>query len=212
MMVMPSHNTTGSVHYWAGKGYPVGWLFTPSGALREPLEWIPYACDNGRFSVWDNGSLWHESDFLKMLEIYSNHPMQPLWVVVPDEVGDRDETLRQWDEWYPQLNKSFNLTYAFAVQDGMTPKDVPSEADVVFVGGTFKWKWRNLETWCKSFQRIHVGRVNTLKNLLRCKSLKVESVDGSGWFRSPHRAKSLHDFFKIQAGETPCNEQLGLGL
>ena len=33
MMVMPSQNMKGIVHYWRGRGYPVGWLFTPEEAL-----------------------------------------------------------------------------------------------------------------------------------------------------------------------------------
>jgi len=50
MIVMPSNNAKGIVHYWAGRGYPVGWLFTPEkGSVREPVPWIPYAVDNGRF-------------------------------------------------------------------------------------------------------------------------------------------------------------------
>jgi len=207
---MPSNNMKGVIHYWAGKGYSVGWLFTPEGAIREPVEWMPYACDNGRFAVWDKGLPWKEQDFLKMLEIYSVHPLKPLWVVVPDEVGDRDETLRQWDKWYPQLNRGFELPHAFAAQDGMTPEDVPTEAEVVFIGGTFKWKWRNLEEWNQAFPRIHVGRVNTLRHLLYCQAIGVESVDGTGWFRSPHRTADLHKFFRIQAGEEKVHNQMEL--
>ena len=212
MIVMPSQNGTAVIHYWAGKGYPIGWLFTPGGAVREPVEWMPYAIDNGMFAVWDKGLDWNEQSFLKILELYSAHPLKPLWAVVPDSVGDRDETLREWDRWYPQLSRSFDLRYAFAAQDGMTAKDVPSEADVVFVGGTFKWKWRNLKTWCKDFPRIHVGRVNTIRTLLYCMSLGVESVDGTGWFRSPHRTDQLHKFFKMQSGEEPLHDQMELGI
>lgn len=207
---MPSQNAKGVVHYWAGKGYPIGWLFTPEGAIREPVPWIPYACDNGRFAVWDKGLEWKEQSFLRMLESYATHPIKPLWVVVPDQVGDRDETLRQWDKWYPQLDKGFDLNFAFAAQDGMVPADVPSEAEVVFVGGTFKWKWRNLEAWTQAFPRIHVGRVNTLRHLLHCQDLGVDSVDGTGWFRSPRRTDDLHKYFRLQAGEEVRHDQLEL--
>ena len=54
MIVMPSNNAKGIVHYWAGLGYPVGWLFTPENCVREPVPWMPYAIDNGRFSVWND--------------------------------------------------------------------------------------------------------------------------------------------------------------
>ena len=197
------------MHFWAGKGYPVGWLFTPEkGSVREPASWIPYACDNGRFAVWDKNATWHESHFLNMLDAYCAHPIKPRWVVVPDAVGNRDETLRQWEIWAPQITKGYDLPLAFAAQDGMSPKDVPSSAEMVFMGGTFEWKWRNLPEWAECFPRLHVGRVNTLRHLLRCKQLGVESVDGTGWFRSPHRVDALHRYFRIQAGEESLPEQL----
>ena len=71
MIVMPSQNSKGIVHYWAGLGYPVGWLFTPEGAVREPLPWMPYAIDNGRFAVWSAGKEWNEFEFTKMLDYYN---------------------------------------------------------------------------------------------------------------------------------------------
>ena len=147
MIVMPSNNSKGIVHYWAGLGYPVGWLFTPEGAVREPIPWMPYAIDNGRFAVWSSGKDWNERNYLKMLDYYNETILKPRWVVVPDTVGDRDGTLREWEKWHPTLDQSYDLPWAFCVQDGMTPEDVPTEADVVFVGGTMQWKLRNLTLW-----------------------------------------------------------------
>ncbi len=72
---------------------------------------------------------------------------------------------------------------AIAVQDGMTPSDVPKEASVIFVGGTTSWKWRNLKTWTENFPRVHVGRVNTYKLLWMAHDAGAESADGTGWFR-----------------------------
>ena len=210
MIVMPSQNSTGILHYWAGKGYPVGWLLSPDGVKREPVEWLPYAIDNGKYAVWSSGKEWNERNYMNCLEEYSSRNIQPRGTVVPDTVGDRDETLKEWERWHPILESNFNLEFAFVAQDGMTPKDVPTEATIVFVGGTFAWKWRNLEMWTEAFRRIHVGRVNTLHYLLYCSSLGVESVDGTGWFRAPQRTDSLHKFFRIQAGEEKMNDQLEL--
>jgi len=212
MMVMPSQNMKGIVHYWCGRGYPVGWLFTPEEALREPCEWVDYAIDNGRFAVWDAGKEWREGLYLRMLDHYSPHPKQPLWVVVPDVVGDRDATLREWDKWYPVLSGSYDYKWAFCVQDGMTPEDVPTEAEVVFVGGTFEWKWRNLRQWVEAFDRVHVGRVNTVRHLLTCWDMGCESTDGTGWFRAPRRTDELHKFLRIQAGEEVRHNQGTLDL
>jgi len=212
MIVMPSNNAKGIVHYWAGQGYPVGWLFTPESAVREPVPWIPYSIDNGRFAVWSSGKKWNEHDFLKMLDYYNETILKPRFVNVPDEVGDADETKRMWDKWYPILEQSYDLSWSFCVQDGMTPADVPTEANVVFVGGTMEWKLRNLTMWTDAFQRVHVGAINTLKNLLRCKELGVESCDGTGWFRGPKMTDTLHRYFRIQAGEEKLPDQMEMSL
>ena len=211
MIVMPSNCAKGIVHYWAGQGYPIGWLFTPNSS-RTPVPWLPYAVDNGRFAVWSSGKQWHERDFLSLLDLYNVAQQKPRFVNVPDEVGDADETKRMWDKWYPVLTQSYDLTWSFCVQDGMTPDDVPAEASIVFVGGTMEWKLRNLTMWTDSFDRVHVGAVNTLKNLLRCRELGVESCDGTGWFRSPKMTDALIKYFQINAGEIELPDQMTLSV
>lgn len=209
MIVMPSNNSNGIFHYWLGKGYNLGWLCSPD-SFKTPVEYIPYACDNGRYVVWSKGKEWKDDNFIKMLDLYSSHPHKPRWAVVPDCVGNRDQTLREWEKWYPILEQSYDLTWAFCVQDGMTPQDVPQEASIIFVGGSFEWKWRNLKIWTSNFKRVHVGRVNTIRHLLLCKSYGVESSDGTGWFRNPHQSDKLEKYFKIQSGEIkiPVQEEL----
>ena len=101
---------------------------------------------------------------------------------MPDVVADREATIAKWAQYLPVV-KSHGFLAAFAVQDGMTVADVPSDADVVFVGGTKAWKWATVEMWVKSFPRVHVGRVNGRKSLWICENLGAESVDGTGWFR-----------------------------
>ena len=210
MYVMPSNNNKSILHFWAGKGYDVGWLFSPDAGTRFPFPWMTYAIDNGRFSVWDRGTEWNEQTFLSMVEHYATIPHRPRWVAVPDVVSDRDETLREWERWFPVLSSSFDVPFAFVAQDGMSPDDVPSEASVVFVGGSYVWKWRNLKTWTEAHDRVHVGRVNSFEHLIYCRSLGVESVDGTGWFRHPKRTDDLEKFLRIDAGEQKHPEQLEL--
>lgn len=215
MIVMPSNNSKSIVHYWAGRGFNVGWLFTPEGTkVRDAVPWMPYAIDNGRYAVWSKGGDWNERAFTTLLEFYHTQPIKPNFVTVPDAVGNREQTLKDWDEWYPVLKRSFDYDFAFVVQDGMTPDDVPEEADLVFVGGTFKWKWKTVADWASSFDRVHVGAVNTQRHLHYCAELLVESVDGTGWFRHPSRTAELDQFLKQQNGELdmPVNPQLELAL
>lgn len=181
MIVMPANNSKIEVGYLAGK-YPgrVGWLLGPNG-WRSPKPWLPYAIDNGRFIATTQGKEWDEAAFRKILDA-AGETVAPLWVVVPDVVGDRDGTLREWDAWAPLL-VACGFRLAMAVQDGMSPSDVPKEAAVVFVGGTTTWKRRTLWRWCDEFPRVHVGRINTEKWLWVCHEAGAESCDGTGWFR-----------------------------
>ncbi len=176
-------NTTGvRTGYLAGK-FPgkIGHLFSP-GAQRGPYEFIPYSLDNGAYSAFLSGAEWDESKWFALLEWTKLNGQKPLWVLVPDVVGDRQGTLDRWHKYAP-IARRYGWPLAFAVQDGMTPEDVPSDADVVFVGGNTEWKWRTVAMWCKAFQHVHVGRVNEYRRLWQCFLLGVKSVDGTGWLR-----------------------------
>lgn len=197
MVVMPANNSKGIVHYWSGV-YPgaLGHLYSPNG-FRGPYDWLPYALDNGAFPAFTNGVPWDESAFLALCRKAAQAAHRPRWIVVPDVVGSRDDTLRSWDRWSTYLAATFEFPLAMAVQDGMLPADVSSDAVVVFVGGTTDWKWDNLPQWTQAFARVHVGRVNWATQLWKCHELGVESVDGTGWFRGgPERYAGLAQYLK----------------
>lgn len=159
---------------WPGR---IGWIIPPDG-WRKP--WLPYALDNGAFPIWTRGGIWDEAAFYRLCEKTRQHE-RPLWIAVPDVVANREATLESWEKHWPAVQCYGPL--AFVVQDGMTPEDVPENADVVFVGGTTKWKWRSLRTWCENFPRVHVGRANTERMLWMAHDCGAESCDGTGWFR-----------------------------
>ena len=179
MIVMPSSNT----------GFECGRLF---GAFPhrmahlfgcEELRNPParYAIDNGIFGATVGKRDWTPEPFFGMLETVAQK-VKPMWVVVPDAMGDKDETLRRWDK-YADTCRLFEMTLAFAAQDGMTPDDVPDGAEVVFIGGSTEWKWRHLTEFTAAFPRVHVGRVNTYRLLWMADRAGAESCDGTGWFR-----------------------------
>ena len=205
MMVMLTNNTKADVHYLAGKYEGlVGHLYG-LGGFRGPYRWLPYALDNGAFPAWVNGEPWDRDGFLALVARAAKSGQAPLWVVVPDAVGDRSATLALWGEWAPRLS-TYGWPLAFAVQDGMSAADVPSEASVVFVGGTTAWKWRTLADWCSAFPRVHVGRVNTERRLWQCWRSGAESCDGTGWFRgNKERMRGLLNYLvRAQCGAGPC--------
>lgn len=178
MIVMPTNNTGSECRAIAAR-FPgrIQNLISPGG-WRQPVGM--FAIDNGRFPCWRKGSKWNESAFLKLIDTAMPH--MPRWIVVPDVVGNCEATLREWDAWEPRL-RQLGVDLAFAVQDGATKEIVPSNADIVFVGGTTDWKWHTAWMWCHAFPRVHLARVNTEKWLWCSANCGAESCDGTGWFR-----------------------------
>lgn len=197
--VMPSNNSGIQIGYLAGK-YPgrIGWLISPEG-WRTPPSWMPYALDNGAFGAWVNKRKWDEKAFLELLRTAAQNKSRPIWVVVPDVVTDREATIKRWFKWVPRIKNILpNTPLAFAVQDGMSPEDVPANADLVFVGGSTEWKWRYLRTWTDRFARVHVARVNTAGKLWQCYEAGAESCDGTGWMRGGEERLHELEFFLEQ--------------
>lgn len=179
-------------HYWAGI-YPgrVGVLVGPSYWRKLKMrKWMPYALDNDAYIAFSQKKEWSAPAWREMLQWAMMTGFKPIWCLVPDVVANRQATLDNWKIYALEASK-YGWSLAFAVQDGMTPKDVPNEADVVFVGGTDAFKFRSLPIWVEHFQRVHVGRVNSIRDLEICDRLGAESVDGSGWFRDTSRMAAL---------------------
>ena len=201
MIVMVS-NQTGSALADIGRRHPgrLGHLYSPGGLEKAPKaqpDWVGgrYALDNGRFRLL-NGEEWSERDFLSMVDLAAERGLSPRFLTVPDLPGSHERTLDEWESWAPRLS-AYGWPLAFVAQDGCDPGDVPHSADVVFLGGTTEWKWRSLEPFCASFQRVHVGRVNAYRRLIRCDRLGVESVDGTGWFHdNPRQLQGLRRYLE----------------
>jgi hypothetical protein len=135
-----------------------------------------------------------------------------MWVVVPDVVGERDATLRQWDLYRLRLQCRYGWPLAFAAQDGMTPDDVPAGADVVFIGGSTLWKRRNIGLFCREFPRVHVARINTREWLWRCFDAGAESIDGTGFFRGDRaQTAAMENFIEFQGQAAGAHRQLTMG-
>lgn len=196
MITLVAANSNPLLHYLSGK-YPlkIGWMVSPATKFFEPRKWLPYAIDNGKYAAYSAKTEWDENGFFEFLDKYQYQKYKPDWVVVPDEVGNRDKTLWNWTQ-YERRIRMYKWRLAFVVQDGMTPNDVPDSADIVFVGGSTKWKWRNVALFCATFPRVHVGRVNSGEKLEYCERVGAESVDGSGFFREGDgpRVNELVDF------------------
>ena len=192
MMMMPGNDGSQLLGFLAGRyNRPdepprLGWLMGPKH-WKEPRSYLPYALDNDCFTAGDN---WSETAWLEMLERTRCCAQKPRWVLVPDVVGDAAGTLARWERYAP-ICRRYGWPLAFAAQDGLAANDVPSDADVVFIGGSTAWKWRTVAKWCDSFPRVHVGRVNTLERVWLCDDLGAESAEGTGWMKNPNRRDQM---------------------
>lgn len=183
---------------WSGQYGNIGSLFSPGQRITDKL---PYCLDNGAFVNFNPRKFIHHIE--KGASIG-----KPDFIVCPDAIGDSEETLRRWKEWHPCL-REFGCPIAYCCQDGQSPSLVPSSADLLFLGGSTRYKLQSLRWWSKRFH-THVGRVNTWSRLWLCQDAGARSVDGTGWFRKTSEHWSARDlllFLKIQKGEITPNFQ-----
>ncbi len=181
-MVMVANRTGVEVGYLAGK-FPgfIGHLYSP-GSQRGPYGFLPYALDNGAYPAFEKRIEWDEAAWRRLLLWSAMSGQRPLWVLVPDVVADREKTIERWSQ-FAGIVVAHGWRPAFALQDGMTFDDVPSDDCMLFVGGSTEWKEAAIGPWCARFPgRVHVGRVNTWRRLMLCYEAGVVSVDGTGWF------------------------------
>lgn len=207
---MPSNNSAALVHNLAGR-HPglLGHLYSPGGE-RGPYPWLPYALDNGAFGAFTNAIPFDRIAWEHLLVWASFAGQAPLWCLVPDVVGNRDGTLEAWNAYAPSV-RSYGWPLAFAAQDGMTFEDVPTDAAVVFLGGSTEWKRAAIKPWCARFPRVHVGRINTYRWLRICEDAGAESVDGTGWMRGDQeQLRGLIQWLREASGESDREDQTSL--
>lgn len=134
MVVMPANCTGAWVGYLAGRYEgQLGHLYSP-GAQRGPFPFLPYALDNGAYGAFTSGEPWDVAAWRALLGWAQGCGQSPLWALVPDVVGQKAATIDLWHQYAAEV-KASGFRPAFAVQDGMLPEDVPTDAEVIFVGG-----------------------------------------------------------------------------
>lgn len=182
MLIMVSNQTGIEFGLLAGL-YPgrIGHMYSPGGE-RGPYPGIDFALDNDAWPAFANGRPRDEAGHVKLLNWTLMSGVMPRFALVPDAVGDRDTTLRLWDQWAPRM-KAMGFRLGFAAQNKMTFSDVPDDDCIIFLGGDDKWKDAAIAPWCAKFpNRVHVGRVNGWPRLVASWRAGAVSIDGTGWF------------------------------
>lgn len=176
---------------WDKEYKQLGSLYSPGQQVSNKIR---FCLDNGAFKGFD------EYKFLTHLEKGLSIG-NPDFIVCPDVLLNPVETRDSWDKWQPIL-KQKGYPLAYVVQDNQRIQDIPSNCDLLFLGGSTEYKLRTMKYWCKRFP-THVGRVNTWNRLWLAQEFGAISCDGTGWFRKSHEHWSAQDlllFLKIQKG------------
>lgn len=160
----------------------IGYMLEPRMGRRIALSWVPFAIDNGCYSTSFHFDLaWWIKDLIWVAMRYLS---TCLFVVAPDVVGNAWAT---FDRSFPLLPliRQFGYRAAYVTQDGQDRFDPPwDHFDVLFVGGSNAWKdseasWALCREAKQRGKSVHVGRVNGLARLARCRREGVDSVDGT---------------------------------
>ena len=157
--------------------------------LRTPLTKYaigdtPWALDNGCFS---------EFNYPQWKRMVDDETSQPLWVTLPDMVGDATRTMDLFDHFLLQTNE---VPRALVLQDGIGQHRIPwQHLSAVFVGGSDQFKVSSEAiNACKTAKMlnkwVHVGRVNTPGRVQQWLGL-ADSIDGSGISRYDHMLEAV---------------------
>jgi len=185
----------------------LGCIVTPhQGNVTFPDEWDVVA-DNGCFS-----GRWTARNWWSWLIA---QPRTIRFAVCPDVFDPsgpcHEPTLERWREWAPKIERH-GFTPAFVCQVGATPETVPTDAPVLFLGGTTEWKLGPQATAItaqalRDGRWVHMGRVNSLRRFRAARAMGCHSVDGTfltfgpdvnlprllSWLDDADRSPMLHE-------------------
>lgn len=183
--------------YFIPRGYPnldphiFGIMCNLLNNQRGPYDQIKsgyrWCMDNGVYSGKFEPRL-----FFSTLQKLVPYQERCAFVVAPDVMFDWRATNRAFEDFAPKI-RNLGFPVAYAVQDGLPGLPPASSYDVLFIGGTTKWKVsystmqlmieaRHLGKW------VHMARVNSRDRIAYCRELGIDSVDGTHVIYEPDRA------------------------
>jgi hypothetical protein len=169
----------------------LGFMVTPNtgNSIKRLCGWgIPWCADNAAFKL----NRFDKRRFLAMCKKIQGAPTPPVFVNLPDQVGDHECTSYLFDAWYEYLeDRGVRLPWGFVLQNGIEDEcDVPWERiAAVFVGGDDDFKEDAVVTEVlipearRRGKGVHMGRVNGRRRLRLALHADVDSVDGSSLAR-----------------------------
>lgn len=173
---------------WLGKRPDLGIMVTympkrsriAKADLRSSLNVGLWAADNGCFTNPDLDI----KDYMRWLELHSVGLNTCLFATAPDVVGDAVLTVERSRPVLPQI-RALGYKAAFVAQDGMESRKVDWDSfDVLFIGGSTKWKLSGGAYWLiqqakRQGKKVHLGRCNSWTRLRYAKLAGCDSADGT---------------------------------
>lgn len=175
---------TGAVNALVGERPDVGLMmgYRPTGGSpgRKFLNDVAWAADNGCYS---NPNL-NVDRYLSWLSGLKEFQTTCLFATAPDVVGDCKATWLRSEPVLPQI-RALGYAAALVAQDGIDDRSIQWDAfDCLFIGGSTEWKLSAeiLPLVRQALSRgkwVHMGRVNSLRRLLRARFYGCQSTDGT---------------------------------
>ena len=181
---------------WDGHG--LGHPRTPltNYALIDDPQ-VDWAADNGFFACSD------VARWLRWVGRFDeNRERRPLFVTLPDIVGDAQRTVEMFHHFKLRTNE---LPRALVLQDGIERVRIPwDDLDWVFIGGSTLFKSSHAALAAARTakilgKRVHLGRVNTAARMRNWLGI-ADTGDGSGMDRFDHM---VEDVLAVITGEHP---------
>src|SRR5262245_21370781 len=165
----------------------LGAMVTPNtgNSIERILAWrLVYCADNAAYNV----RRFSADAYLSLLKKLARCPVRPVFVTVPDQVGNHEATAYLFERWLKTLARErlLDLPLAFVLQDGVTPEEIPcGQIEALFIGSSDDFKEDVLLT-CDILPEakargmfLHMGRVNSRSRLRPALRSGCDSVNGS---------------------------------
>lgn len=160
----------------------LGLLWTPASYRdKQHVDGAAWAADNGCFSDSFDVDKWRA--WLTWMSA-TEHAEQCLFAVAPDVVGDAAATAKRSRPFLAEI-RALGYPVAYVLQDGQEDVPLPwDEIDAVFIGGSTEFKLGSVAAACVYEAKArglwaHMGRVNSLKRLMRAAVMGCDSADGT---------------------------------
>lgn len=159
----------------------IGVMLQPGMGNRPDLSSTPWAADNGCFAA---GDTFDETKWQDWLESFEGQAKTCLFAVAPDVLANAEATIKRSAPWLPRLRED-GWKAAFVAQDGLENIAPPwDDFDVLFIGGTTRWKLSGRTAGIVSEAKrrgksVHMGRVNSYVRIKCAYSIGCDSVDGT---------------------------------